>query len=80
VPILQNELLAPLILDDRLRQAERRYLRAALPRRPGRLARAVAATGRLLIATGTGIEAVACRSRANRTWLLTADLCRDCGN
>jgi hypothetical protein len=80
VLILQDELLAPFILDDRLRQAEIRYLHHALPRRPGRLALIIAATGRLLIAAGTRIEATACRPRPNQTWLLNADLCPDCGN
>jgi hypothetical protein len=80
VLILQDELLAPFIIDDRLRQAEIRYLRRAIPRQPGRLALLVAAAGRLLVAIGTRLEVIACRPRPSQTWHLNADLCPDCGN
>jgi hypothetical protein len=77
---MQHELLAPLLHDDRLRRAEVRFLHRALPRGPNRAALLVAATGRFLVAAGTRLEAIACRSRPNAAWMLNADLCPDCGN
>ncbi len=80
MPNLEDELLAPFIWEDRLRQAEARFLRQALPPPPGLLALLAAATGRLLVTIGVRLEAVARRPRTGPGWILSADLCPDCGN
>jgi hypothetical protein len=80
VPNLQDELLTPFVLEDRLRQAEARFLRQALSPPPGLVALLAAAIGRVLVAAGSRLEAVAHRSRTSPAWMLSADLCPDCGN
>ena len=77
---LQHELIAPLIVEDRLRKAEIRQLRRALPRGLARHALLVATAGRLLVAAGTRLEAHASRRGPSQTWFLNADLCPDCGS
>jgi hypothetical protein len=80
VLILQDELVAPLLIEERLRQAGLRYLLSSSPRGPGRHALLIAAAGRLLVAAGTRLEAHASRRRPRQTWFLHADLCPDCGS
>jgi hypothetical protein len=76
---MQHELVAPLLLQDRFDRAEVRLLYQVVPHAPGPLTHFLAATGHLLVAAGARLEALARRSRTGRTWMLTADLCPDCG-
>jgi hypothetical protein len=76
---MQHELVAPLLREDRLHRAEVRLLHDAVPSAPGPLAHLLAAIGHLLVAAGARLEALACHRRAGRTWMLSADLCPDCG-
>jgi hypothetical protein len=76
---MQDELVAPLLVEDRLHQAEVRLLYQAVPRSPSPFVHLIAATGHLLVATGARLESLARRSRTGRTWMLSADLCPDCG-
>lgn len=76
---MQDELVAPLLVQDRLDQAERRLLLEAVPHPPDPFTQLLGALGHLLVATGARLEALARASRVGRPWLLSADLCPDCG-
>jgi hypothetical protein len=76
---MHSELVAPLLVEERLRRAEVRRLARAVPHPPGPLAHLLGAIGHLLVAAGVRLETLARASRAGRPSLLTADLCPDCG-
>jgi hypothetical protein len=80
MPTMLDELVAPLRLGDRYRAAERRRLRAVLPRSPVVLNRVVCVAGRLLVAGGARLQTLAERRGAGRPWSLNADLCPECGS
>jgi hypothetical protein len=76
---MQDELVAPLLVQDRLHRVELRLLSRAVPHPPDLLTHLLGAIGHLLVAAGARLESLARASRTGRTWLLTADLCPDCG-
>jgi hypothetical protein len=73
-------LVAPLIVDDRLREAETRRLLRALPPSPGPAALLEERLGHLFVAVGRRLQAAAARRRAGTAWTLSADLCAECGD
>lgn len=72
------ELLGPLIVEERLRQAERRYIRSTCTEDPHLLTRLIGATGSGLIGLGCSLQSIAKRPCPD-TSVTRIELVADCG-